>query len=247
MLKQIELLSRLNHCHVVPLLGYCSESQGRQLERLLVFECMSNGNLRDCLDLKQGKKPMDWQTRVSVALGAARGLEYLHEAAAPRILHRDIKSTNILLDDKFRAKVCADSEEGRHLNNAYQIKALLTDHSLQITDLGMAKCLMNDGVTSCSSSPARMLGTFGYFAPEYAIVGKASLKSDVFSFGVVILELITGRQPIHKSSSTRTDESLVIWVSNHQPTTPRSKAEREAETIVMRCRRRRGCGTVGWW
>ncbi|XP_062224348.1 receptor-like serine/threonine-protein kinase NCRK [Phragmites australis] len=186
-LSEIELLSRLNHCHVVPLLGYCSESQGRQLERLLVFECMSNGNLRDCLDLKQGRKPMDWQTRVSVALGAARGLEYLHEAAAPRILHRDIKSTNILLDDKFRAK---------------------------ITDLGMAKCLMNDGVTSCSSSPARMLGTFGYFAPEYAIVGKASLKSDVFSFGVVILELITGRPPIHKSLSTRADESLVIWATS---------------------------------
>ncbi|CAM0146349.1 unnamed protein product [Urochloa decumbens] len=186
-LSEIELLSRLNHCHVVPLLGYCSEIQGRQLERLLVFECMSNGNLRDCLDLKQGRKPMDWQTRVSIALGAARGLEYLHEAAAPRILHRDIKSTNILLDDKFRAK---------------------------ITDLGMAKCLMNDGVTSCSSSPARMLGTFGYFAPEYAIVGKASLKSDVFSFGVVVLELITGRPPIHKSSSTRADESLVIWATS---------------------------------
>ena len=104
--EQIELLSRLNHCHVVPLLGYCSERQGRQLERLLVFECLPNGNLRECLDLKsQGRKPMDWATRVSVALGAARGLEYLHEAAAPRILHRDIKSTNILLDDKFRAKV----------------------------------------------------------------------------------------------------------------------------------------------
>lgn len=187
-LSEIELLSRLNHCHVVPLLGYCSESQGRQLERLLVFECVSNGNLRDCLDLKrEGRKPMDWPTRVSIALGAARGLEYLHEAAAPRILHRDIKSTNILLDDKFSAK---------------------------ITDLGMAKCLMNDGVTSCSSSPARMLGTFGYFAPEYAIVGKASLKSDVFSFGVVILELITGRQPIHKSSSTRGDESLVTWATS---------------------------------
>ncbi|XP_044447261.1 receptor-like serine/threonine-protein kinase NCRK [Triticum aestivum] len=92
-LSEIELLSRLNHCHVVPLLGYCSERQGRQLERLLVFECMTNGNLRECLD-DLNRKPMDWATRVGVALGAARGLEYLHEAAAPRILHQDIKSTN---------------------------------------------------------------------------------------------------------------------------------------------------------
>ncbi|XP_073102761.1 receptor-like serine/threonine-protein kinase NCRK isoform X2 [Elaeis guineensis] len=184
-LSEIELLSRLNHCHVVPLLGYCSESQGKQSERLLVFEYMSNGNLRDCLDAAHEKDPLDWETRVQIAIGAARGLEYLHEAAAPRILHRDIKSTNILLDDKYRAK---------------------------ITDLGMAKRLMADDLTSCSSSPARMLGTFGYFAPEYAIVGKASLKSDVFSFGVVILELITGRQAIHKSSN-KGDESLVIWAT----------------------------------
>ncbi|RRT78506.1 hypothetical protein B296_00009060 [Ensete ventricosum] len=184
-LYEIELISRLNHCHVVPLLGCCIETQGRQLERLLVFEYMPNGNLRDCLDARGGKEPMDWETRVRIALGAARGLEYLHEAAAPRILHRDIKSTNILLDDNYRAK---------------------------ITDLGMAKHLMTDDLTSCSSSPARMLGTFGYFAPEYAIVGRASRKSDVFSFGVVILELITGRKPIFKSSN-KGEDSLVIWVS----------------------------------
>lgn len=90
---------------MVPLLGYCSESQGKQSERLLVFEYMSNGNLRECLDATQEKDPLDWETRVQIAIGAARGLEYLHEAAAPRILHRDIKSTNILLDDKYRAKV----------------------------------------------------------------------------------------------------------------------------------------------
>ncbi|THU52013.1 hypothetical protein C4D60_Mb06t37120 [Musa balbisiana] len=182
----IELISRLNHCHVVPLLGYCIETQGRQLERLLVFEYMPNGNLRDCLDARGGKEPMDWETRVRIALGAAKGLEYLHEAAAPRILHRDIKSTNILLDDNYRAK---------------------------ITDLGMAKHLMTDDLTSCSSSPARMLGTFGYFAPEYAIVGRASRKSDVFSFGVVILELITGRKPIFKSSN-KEEDSLVIWATS---------------------------------
>ncbi|XP_010264650.1 PREDICTED: receptor-like serine/threonine-protein kinase NCRK isoform X2 [Nelumbo nucifera] len=182
---EIELISRFNHCHVVPLLGYCLESHGKQAERLLVFEYMSNGNLRDCLDGAPGKEPMDWGTRVNIALGAARGLEYLHEAAAPRILHRDIKSTNILLDDKWRPK---------------------------ISDLGMAKRLRTDDLPSCSNSPARMQGTFGYFAPEYAIVGRASLKSDVFSFGVVLLELISGRKPIQKSAN-KGEESLVIWAT----------------------------------
>lgn len=183
-LTEIKLISRLHHCHVVPLLGYCLERQGKNAERLLVFEYIPNGNLRECLDggLDQC---LDWNTRVAIALGAARGLEYLHDAAAPRILHRDVKSTNILLDEKWRAK---------------------------ITDLGMAKHLHSDGILSCSSSPDRMQGTFGYFAPEYTIVGRASLKSDVFSFGVVLLELLTGRKPIHKSSN-KGAESLVIWAT----------------------------------
>ncbi|KAE8692917.1 Receptor-like serine/threonine-protein kinase NCRK [Hibiscus syriacus] len=179
---EVELLSRLHHCHVMPLLGYCSEFSGKHAERLLVFEYMPNGNLRDCLDGVLGEN-MSWETRVAIAIDAARGLEYLHEAAAPRILHRDVKSTNILLDKNWRAK---------------------------ITDLGMAKRFRADGLPSCSSSPARMQRTFGYFSPEYAIIGKASPMSDVFSFGVVLLELITGRQPIHKSNNR--EESLVIWV-----------------------------------
>lgn len=183
-MTEIELISRLHHCHVVPLLGFCLARHGKYPQRLLVFEYMSNGNLRDCLDGASGKS-LDWSRRVTIALGAARGLEYLHEAAAPRILHRDVKSTNVLLDENWRAK---------------------------ITDLGMAKHLENDGIASCSSSPARMQGTFGYFAPEYAIVGKASLKSDVFSFGVVLLELISGRHPI-QNSLHRGEESLVIWAS----------------------------------
>ena len=103
-ISQIELLARLNHCHVVPLIGYCSVSRGKHAERLLVFEYIPNGNLRDCLDGTSGKT-LDWATRVAIAIGAARGLEYLHEAAAPRILQRDVKSTNILLDGEWRAKV----------------------------------------------------------------------------------------------------------------------------------------------
>lgn len=102
--SQVELLSRLHHYHVVPLIGYCSEFHGKHAERLLVFEYMSYGSLRDCLDGELGEK-MTWNIRISVALGAARGLEYLHEAAAPRILHRDVKSTNILLDENWHAKV----------------------------------------------------------------------------------------------------------------------------------------------
>ncbi|KAI7737049.1 hypothetical protein M8C21_009040 [Ambrosia artemisiifolia] len=184
-LTEIELLSRLHHCHVVPLLGYCLEYHGKQPQMLLVFEYMLNGNLRECLD-GASEKCLDWGARIAVAIGAARGLEYLHEAAAPRILHRDVKSTNILLDENWRAK---------------------------ITDLGMAKSLASDGLPSCSSSPARMQGTFGYFAPEYAIVGRASLMSDVFSFGVVLLELISGRHPIYKSADKGGEESLVIWAT----------------------------------
>jgi len=85
---------------------------------------------------------------------------------------------------------------------------------MQVTDLGMAKRLRSDGFPSCSSSPDRMQGTFGYFAPEYTIVGKGSLKSDVFSFGVVLLELITGRTPIFRVTD-RGEESLVIWVCDY--------------------------------
>ncbi|KAG4979846.1 hypothetical protein JHK85_033804 [Glycine max] len=154
--KEIELLARLHHCHLVPLLGYCSELKGKHVQRLLVFDYMANGNLRDCLDGVSGKH-IDWATR--------------------------------------------------------------------ITDLGMAKNLRSDDLPSCSNSPARMQGTFGYFAPEYAIVGRASLESDVFSFGVVLLELISGRHPIHKS--TGKEESLVIWA------TPRFQDSRRVITELV--------------
>lgn len=198
---------------MVPLIGYCSEFHGKHAERLLVFEYMPYGNLRDCLDGELGDK-MTWNIRISLALGAARGLEYLHEAAAPRILHRDVKSTNILLDENWHAKV----SKQKHKNLFYHLPMSLNVcvFVLQITDLGMAKCLSSDGLQSGSSSPTIGLqGTFGYFAPEYAIAGCASPMSDVFSFGVVLLELITGRKPIQRPSNNKGEESLVIWVSNN--------------------------------
>ncbi|KAL0396645.1 UNVERIFIED_CONTAM: Proline-rich receptor-like protein kinase PERK8 [Sesamum calycinum] len=124
---------------------------------------------------------MDWASRVKVAAGAARGLSYLHEDCQPRIIHRDIKSTNILLDNNFEARVA---------------------------DFGLAKLALELDLHTHVST--RVMGTFGYLAPEYASTGKLTEKSDVFSFGVVLLELITGRKPVD-SSQPLGDESLVEW------------------------------------
>lgn len=182
-LLEVELLSRLHHFHLVPLVGYCMETPRRDIERLLVYEYMPNGNLREHLNQSLGKENFNWAARLKIALGAARGLEYLHEAADPRVLHRDFKSSNILLDAKWSAKVA---------------------------DFGMATVIKELDANACPSSPAQMMGTFGYFAPEYAMMGRASVKSDVFSFGVVLLELLSGRKPVDKSVPLG-QESLVVW------------------------------------
>ncbi|GAQ90299.1 protein kinase [Klebsormidium nitens] len=178
-LLEVALLSRLHHCHLVQLVGYCGDAH----ERLLVYEYMPAGTLREHLNAPNGRV-LDWPTRLQIALGAARGLEYLHEAANPRVIHRDFKSSNILLDKKLRAKV---------------------------SDFGMAK-QMAEGSPLASPHLTQVLGTFGYFAPEYAMMGRATTKSDIFSFGVVLLELISGRAPVDMSRP-RGQESLVLWAS----------------------------------
>ncbi|KAG5603725.1 hypothetical protein H5410_025217, partial [Solanum commersonii] len=127
----------------------------------------------------EGRPVMDWTTRVKIAVGAARGIAYLHEDCHPRIIHRDIKSSNILLDINFEARV---------------------------SDFGLAK-LAQDAKTHVTT---RVVGTFGYMAPEYASSGKLTEKSDIYSFGVVLLELITGRKPVDTSQPLG-DESLVEW------------------------------------
>ncbi|KAH9300636.1 hypothetical protein KI387_012219, partial [Taxus chinensis] len=171
---EVEIISRVHHRHLVSLVGYCIAGT----QRLLVYEFVSNDTLEFHLHGK-GQPIMDWPTRMKIAMGAARGLAYLHEDCYPKIIHRDIKASNILLDSNFEAKVA---------------------------DFGLAK-LASDGLTHVST---RVMGTFGYLAPEYASSGKLTDKSDVFSFGVMLLELITGRRPVD-TNPTFTDDSLVDW------------------------------------
>ncbi|KAK8965576.1 Proline-rich receptor-like protein kinase PERK8 [Platanthera guangdongensis] len=171
---EVEIISRVHHRHLVSLVGYCIEEN----QRLLVYDFVPNDTLHYHLH-GQGNPVMDWEGRVRVAAGAARGIAYLHEDCHPRIIHRDIKSSNILLDNNFEA---------------------------QVSDFGLARLAM-DAWTHVTT---RVMGTFGYLAPEYASTGKLTEKSDVFSFGVVLLELITGRKPVD-SSQPLGDESLVEW------------------------------------
>ncbi|XP_074285317.1 proline-rich receptor-like protein kinase PERK15 isoform X2 [Silene latifolia] len=171
---EVDTISRVHHRHLVSLVGYCTSGD----ERLLVYEFISNKTLEYHLH-GEGRPPMTWATRLRIALGAAKGLAYLHEDCQPKIIHRDIKAANILIDDEFEAKVA---------------------------DFGLAKFSF-DTDTHVST---RVMGTFGYLAPEYASSGKLTEKSDVFSFGVVLLELITGRRPVDKARPFM-DDSMVEW------------------------------------
>ncbi|XP_057729783.1 probable serine/threonine-protein kinase PBL23 isoform X2 [Arachis stenosperma] len=163
---EVELLSRLHSPYLLALLGYCSDNN----HKLLVYEFMANGGLQEHLYPVSNSNVMpvqlDWETRLSIALEAAKGLEYLHEHVSPPVIHRDFKSSNILLDKKFHAKV---------------------------SDFGLAK-LGPDRAGGHVST--RVLGTQGYVAPEYALTGHLTTKSDVYSYGVVLLELLTGRVPV---------------------------------------------------
>uniref|UniRef100_A0ACD5ZHJ4 Uncharacterized protein n=1 Tax=Avena sativa TaxID=4498 RepID=A0ACD5ZHJ4_AVESA len=168
LLAQVSMVSRLKHENVVELLGYCLDGA----TRVLAYEFATMGSLHDMLHGRKGVKGaqpgpvLSWVQRVKIAVGAAKGLEYLHEKAQPHIIHRDIKSSNVLLFDDDVAKI-ADFDLS---NQAPDMAARL--HS------------------------TRVLGTFGYHAPEYAMTGQLSSKSDVYSFGVVLLELLTGRKPV---------------------------------------------------
>ncbi|KAJ4962397.1 hypothetical protein NE237_022336 [Protea cynaroides] len=160
---EVLMLSLLHHTNLVNLIGYCTDGD----QRLLVYEYMPMGSLEDHLyDLEPDRAPLEWNTRIKIAVGAARGLEYLHCKANPPVIYRDLKSANILLDKNFNPK---------------------------LSDFGLAKLGPVGDNTHVST---RVMGTYGYCAPEYAMSGKLTLKSDVYSFGVVLLELITGRKAL---------------------------------------------------
>lgn len=160
-LVEVLMLVVLRHPNLVSLIGYCADGD----ERLLVYEYMPKGSLADHLfDPLPDKLPLDWNTRIKIAEGIAKGLTYLHEVANPPVIYRDMKAANVLLDNDFNPK---------------------------LSDFGLARVGPVGDNTHVST---RVMGTYGYCAPDYAMSGKLSLKSDVYSFGVLLLELITGRR-----------------------------------------------------
>ncbi|XP_042007347.1 leucine-rich repeat receptor protein kinase HPCA1-like isoform X2 [Salvia splendens] len=162
---EIELLSRVHHKNVVGLVGFCFDKG----EQMLVYEYITNGTLKNSLTGKTGIR-LDWSRRLKIALGAGRGVHYLHEEANPPVIHRDIKSNNILLDHRLNAKVA---------------------------DFGLSKCKpMSEQDKSHLTTNVK--GTMGYLDPEYYMTQQLTEKSDVYSFGVVMLELLTSRTPIAK-------------------------------------------------
>ncbi|KAI3912421.1 hypothetical protein MKW92_042038 [Papaver armeniacum] len=174
---EVLMLSLLHHFNLVTLFGYCTDGD----QRLLVYEYMPMGSLEDHLFGKlPNAVPLDWNTRMKIAVGAARGLEYLHCTANPPVIYRDLKSANILLDKDFNPK---------------------------LSDFGLAKLGPVGDNTHVST---RVMGTYGYCAPEYAMSGKLTLKSDIYSFGVVLLELISGRKAID-TTKKQGEQNLISW------------------------------------
>ncbi|KAF4362196.1 hypothetical protein G4B88_009476 [Cannabis sativa] len=170
----------VKHPNLVKLVGYCAEDDERGIQRLLVYELMPKKSLEDHL-LARMPSTLPWITRLKIARDAARGLAYLHEEMDFQLIFRDFKTSNILLDEDFSAK---------------------------LSDFGLARQGPPEGTSHVSTS---VVGTVGYAAPEYVQTGKLTAKSDVWSFGVVLYELITGRRAVERNLP-RSEQKLLEWV-----------------------------------
>lgn len=179
--SELAFLSRLHHKHLVRLVGYCEERD----ERLLVYEYMKNGALYDHLHSKSNVQKSSsvlnsWKVRIKISLDAARGIEYLHNYAVPPIIHRDIKSSNILLDANWTARV-----------SDFGLSLMGPEHDREY-------------------QPTKAAGTVGYIDPEYYGLNVLTAKSDVYGLGVVLLELVTGKRAIFKSGDDGGGEPMSV-------------------------------------
>jgi len=176
---EVEMISMAVHRNLLRLRGFCMTPT----ERLLVYPYMANGSVASCLrERPESQPPLDWPKRQRIALGSARGLAYLHDHCDPKIIHRDVKAANILLDEEFEAVV---------------------------GDFGLAK-LMDYKDTHVTTA---VRGTIGHIAPEYLSTGKSSEKTDVFGYGVMLLELITGQRAFDLARLANDDDVMLLdWV-----------------------------------
>ncbi|XP_076952276.1 serine/threonine-protein kinase PCRK1-like [Bidens hawaiensis] len=182
-ITEVNVLGFVDHPNLVKLVGYCAEDDERGIQRLLVYEYMPNRSVQDHLSSRV-RTPIPWSTRLRIAQDAARGLAYLHEEMEFQIIFRDFKSSNILLDENWNAK---------------------------LSDFGLARLGPSDGLSHVSTA---VVGTVGYAAPEYIQTGRLTYKSDVWSYGVFLFELITGRKPLDPNRPKH-EQKLLDWVRPH--------------------------------